>query len=124
MLISDWSSDLCSSDLATTITHPILAFPLKGKESCAGATRLQLSVLARPLRRCRCRWCRCGRRLRPVAAAPPRGWRRGRRGRESRVADQPMYRKDRKSVVAGKRVSVRVDLGGRRLIKKKKKKNK
>src|SRR3546814_8429878 len=24
---------------ATTITHPILAFPLKGKESCAGATR-------------------------------------------------------------------------------------
>src|SRR3546814_5383768 len=49
---------------ATTITHPILAFPLKGKDSCAGATRLPLSVLARPIRRCRCRWCRCGRRLR------------------------------------------------------------
>src|SRR3546814_19998170 len=31
---------------------------------------------------------------------------------------------DRKSVVEGKRVSVRVDLGGRRIIKKKKKKNK
>src|SRR3546814_12891414 len=30
---------------------------------------------------------------------------------------------DRKSVVPGKRVSVRVDLGGRRLIKKKKNKN-
>src|SRR3546814_16115989 len=29
--------------------------------------------------------------------------------------------RDRKSVVSGKRVSVRVDLGGRRLIKKKKK---
>src|SRR3546814_14582040 len=32
--------------------------------------------------------------------------------------------KDRKSVVEGKSVSVRVDLGGRRFIKKKKKKNK
>src|SRR3546814_14953588 len=31
---------------------------------------------------------------------------------------------DRKSVVSGKRVSVRVDLGGRRLIKKQKKPNK
>src|SRR3546814_17653674 len=31
---------------------------------------------------------------------------------------------DRKSVVEGKRVSVRVDLGGRRIIKKKKIKNK
>src|SRR3546814_15010135 len=30
---------------------------------------------------------------------------------------------DRKSVVSGKSVSVRVDLGGRRIIKKKKKKN-
>src|SRR3546814_17204912 len=32
--------------------------------------------------------------------------------------------RDRKSVVEGKRVSVRVDLGGRRIIKKKKNKNK
>src|SRR3546814_3907748 len=31
------------------------------------------------------------------------------------------YYKDRKSVVSGKSVSVRVDLGGRRIIKKKKK---
>src|SRR3546814_18926573 len=31
------------------------------------------------------------------------------------------HQRDRKSVVKGKRVSVRVDLGGRRLIKKKKK---
>src|SRR3546814_16950282 len=32
----------------------------------------------------------------------------------------PLRRSDRKSVVSGKRVSVRVDLGGRRTIKKKK----
>src|SRR3546814_11406290 len=32
--------------------------------------------------------------------------------------------RDRKSVVSGKSVSVRVDLGGRRIIKKKKKKTK
>src|SRR3546814_19171255 len=33
-----------------------------------------------------------------------------------KLADAPI--EDRKSVVAGKRVSVRVDLGGRRIIKK------
>src|SRR3546814_16107394 len=33
-----------------------------------------------------------------------------------------LARQDRKSVVKGKRVSVRVDLGGRRILKKKKKK--
>src|SRR3546814_671344 len=41
----------CSRDTAaTTASCSILAFPLKGKESCAGATRLRLSILARPLR--------------------------------------------------------------------------
>src|SRR3546814_12582689 len=46
--------------------------------------------------------------------APPPGERCG--GRRTR-----RHAGDRKSVVSGKRVSVRVDLGGRRLIKKKKK---
>src|SRR3546814_13462122 len=36
----------------------------------------------------------------------------------------PLSRRDRKSVVEGKRVSVRVDLGGRRVIKTKKETNK
>src|SRR3546814_12057282 len=36
------------------------------------------------------------------------------------VSPRPNCRGDRKSVVWGKRVSVRVDLGGRRLINKKK----
>src|SRR3546814_16405593 len=37
-----------------------------------------------------------------------------------RMARAVRRRRDRKSVVSGKNVSVRVDLGGRRLIKKKK----
>src|SRR3546814_20529240 len=38
-----------------------------------------------------------------------------------RLIERELCELDRKSVVAGKSVSVRVDLGGRRLIKKKKK---
>src|SRR3546814_20086143 len=40
-----------------------------------------------------------------------------------REVSRVQTRQDRKSVVWGKRVSVRVDLGGRRTIKKKKTKN-
>src|SRR3546814_14989873 len=85
MRISDWSSDVCSSDLLDI-----------------GAGRMK-----RP--------CRClhvshdGARL----------------DRERRAEqEQPGHRRnlddpDRKSVVSGQSVSVRVDLGGRRIIKKK-----
>src|SRR3546814_21086368 len=54
-------------------------------------------------------------RLRPCTAASDSstssGW-------QTRTTSQPASR-DRKSVVSGKSVSVRVDLGGRRIIKKK-----
>src|SRR3546814_11047093 len=48
--------------------------------------------------------------------------RHGQRGRHSRyrLTTASSHDKDRKSVVQGKSVSVRVDLGGRRIIKKKK----
>src|SRR3546814_15016992 len=69
MRISDWSSDVCSSDLRR---HRVA-----GHGHRIGA-----------------RWSR--NRVRPLRP-----------------------RADRKSVVKGKSVSVRVDLGGRRLIKKK-----
>src|SRR3546814_18392799 len=72
MRISDWSSDVCSSDL------------LQG----AGGARAADASAAFDRR----------------ALAHARADRRG----------------DRKSVVLGKRVSVRVDRGGRRIIKKKK----
>src|SRR3546814_13360267 len=80
MRISDWSSDVCSSDPAD------------------GARR---GVGVRALRR------------RPLLPVPRRV--RGGRGPVLAVGQA-----DRKSVVSGKSVSVRVDLGGRRIIQKKK----
>src|SRR3546814_18616225 len=102
MRISDWSSDVCSSDLR------VAARVRSGREG--GAARY---------------WAAGCRALRRSARSPPR--RGGKRAairhvlavrRESR---RP-FAVDRKSVVEGKSVSVRVDLGGGRIIKKKKKK--
>src|SRR3546814_17042175 len=87
MRISDWSSDVCSSDLPTA------------------AERIdeRLEELAQSaLRQERGDWA-AGERGPATDGAPA-----GRRRR----------RTDRKSVVSGKSVSVRVDLGGRRIIKK------
>src|SRR3546814_17435327 len=85
MRISDWSSDVCSSDLCADVGD---------QDARRGAPRAR-------------------RDRRPCA------------GQLSR-ADGPQPRRlvqDRKSVVEGKSVSVRVDLGGRRIIKKKTKTN-
>src|SRR3546814_18203187 len=91
MRISDWSSDVCSSDL-----------------------RFLLAV--------RCRFAGARTQYRPgdepragePCAFRPRYLRSEHRVRPGRGCA------DRKSVVSGKSVSVRVDLGGRRIIKKKK----
>src|SRR3546814_19218783 len=92
MRISDWSSDVCSSDLM--------------KNTCA----LPSSV-ARPGPTSRMLRCHSHRSAAnghdPVTI--------------SGDAAATVFRQvDRKSVVEGKSVSVRVDLGGRRIIKKKK----
>src|SRR3546814_15809354 len=112
MRISDWSSDVCSSDLAVVI-------------GCRG------EIIARHPRS----WEREDVIFDPVhylplieqkinsldQAAPLQGWDLPeefatlRRLMEGRMAKHG----DRKSVVSGKSVSVRVDLGGRRIIKKK-----
>src|SRR3546814_20269056 len=81
MRISDWSSDVCSSDLRKIGRHRVERGALVGNV---------IRALGQP------------------------GERAG-RDRERRPADI-----DRKSVVSGKSVSVRVDLGGRRIIQKKK----
>src|SRR3546814_19508905 len=97
MRISDWSSDVCSSDLEKAISDvdgdPLLAF---GGE----AVDEQREVDFLPLR----------------SDALAVGFERGELILEDHFA---VVKHDRKSVVSGKSVSVRVDLGGRRLIKKK-----
>src|SRR3546814_16018879 len=84
MRISDWSSDVCASDLAA-------------QRRATGRGR------ARPS-------SRSGRRAAAIAA-PAAGSRPGRPGARRSPTD-------RKSVVSGKSVSVRVDLGGRRILNK------
>src|SRR3546814_11267537 len=86
MRISDWSADVCSSDLAGRGG--------RGYDGRAGRAR-------GPAPR-RHHAPRDGRRRQEAAVLP---------ARRRRV-------QDRKSVVSGKSVSVRVDLGGRRIIKK------
>src|SRR3546814_15185623 len=85
MRISDWSSDVCSSDLART-TPPKRSTSGKWTYGVAASFAVLVMIIL------------------GVALLLPGG-------DENEV--------DRKSVVSGKSVSVRVDLGGRRIIKKK-----
>src|SRR3546814_17821289 len=98
MRISDWSSDVCSSDLEA---HRIGQLADQFVE-LGGADRVE------PRGR--------------LVEEEQRGVERE-RACESGALDHParqLGRKlDRQSVVSGKSVSVRVDLGGRRIIKKK-----
>src|SRR3546814_19567375 len=105
--ISDWSSDVCSSDLARGGTGDIDRMP-RGRCGCPHA----LGSDARHARRTR----RCGGRRRDelrhlarlVAVGPVA---------VCGVRERGTW-PDRKRVESGKRVSVRVDNGGRRFIKK------
>src|SRR3546814_11704867 len=104
MRISDWSSDVCSSDLP----------------SCGSGARIR--------RRYRAFQAPAHvRRTTPLphdctADARQGGYGicRGCPDAEAALSGNPLSYVDRKSVVSGKSVSVRVDLGGRRIIKKKK----
>src|SRR3546814_11073578 len=97
MRISDWSSDVCSSDLqqagiadgpAPAGTASALGGGLeRDRRQCGAAAGAEHAPLVQP-------------RLQPPTGPAP-GKRRG---------------KDRKSVVEGKSVSVRVELGGRSII--------
>src|SRR3546814_17013770 len=100
MRISDWSSDVCSSDLRAG----------RGGRACPGA-----STASPPTARPASRRARSGRTRSAACASSARAARR-RRGRASRSTD-------RKSVGEGKSVAVRVSLGGRRNIQNKKNKH-
>src|SRR3546814_16826761 len=97
MRISDWSSDVCSSDLSYNNGVPAKTGMTKLGErpgpDASGAHNPALS---------------------PYAASASRS-----RDRPWRAVATYGPRPDRKSVVSGKSVSVRVDLGGRSIIKKK-----
>src|SRR3546814_11839821 len=103
MRISDWSSDVCSSDLdhrGSTMRRSAHWRRLRGRkwQECA-----QPTPIADPATR---------------RATPRAHWR-------ANGPPPAIHRRDqaaRKSGVSGKSVSVRVDLGGLRIIKKKKKK--
>src|SRR3546814_18331197 len=99
MRISDWSSDVCSSDLPS------------GQGLIDGA-----DVRERPRRR---RTCVAGRSGSAIDADPLPGAGRAAGSGEGGMTQADLAT-DRKSVVEGKSVSVRVDLGGRRIIKKEK----
>src|SRR3546814_15507158 len=109
MRISDWSSDVCSSDLnaltarfaldadvAPGFTLQFSADWTRRREASAGSTLLEVNATG----------------LAPAI--------------NNTVTTAPTFGvpfEDRKSVVSGKSVSVRVDLGGRRIIKKQTKKH-
>src|SRR3546814_18377766 len=96
MRISDWSSDVCSSDLGKCEKQRGNAE--RGEKARGQPLEKKHELCKRTLQRdatCKCRV--------------------GLEGPFRRQAHT-----DRKSVVSGKSVSVRVDLGGRRIIKKKK----
>src|SRR3546814_14010207 len=94
MRISDWSSDVCSSDLAGGAAPRLPGGTDDGGPHAAGGTGTPHLD-----------------RRRETLSARSLSW-----GRAAERAAGP----DRKSVVKGKSVSGRVDLGGRRILKKKK----
>src|SRR3546814_17533153 len=96
MRISDWSSDVCSSDLG--VSHRYAEDVALPDEFESGPVEdISAEIL-----------------LRPGGPSPTEPT-------IFRVPADMLVCKDRKSVVLGKSVSVRVDLGGRRIINKKKK---
>src|SRR3546814_18846549 len=101
MRISDWSSDVCSSDLdGGQIVAEAVDAVETGSEG--GAAMSPLVVQDDPV---------------PQSHEAP-----GHRGPQLLVAGPAVHehdQRDRKSVVEGKRVSVRVDFGGSPIIKQK-----
>src|SRR3546814_18040285 len=105
MRISDWSSDVCSSDLRAVHRHRHAHLAERN------AVEQDLHVVDRVDRDARLADIAGNARVIAVIAAMRRQIERDR---------QPLLPGDRKSVVSGKSVSVRVDLGGRRLFQKQK----
>src|SRR3546814_17841936 len=118
MRISDWSSDVCSSDLllldqGDTLRHLSLR---QGGERLAVEKHAAVSRPADAGKQ-----FQQGRFSGSVGSDQPKGLARAHGEIDARDDREAARRPDRKSVVEGKSVSVRVDLGGSRIIKKKNK---
>src|SRR3546814_14567661 len=110
MRISDWSSDVCSSDLARS--------PRPAEPPCTETKKFRLRAIAGPAetpahllahdqnRTSRTRTLKAPTTIKPQASS----------SMHTKQVKQPG---NRKSIGAGKRGTVRVDLGCSRLIKKK-----
>src|SRR3546814_11820148 len=107
MRISDWSSDVCSSDLETVLRH---GTPWHNRVWESAYKVRPRSLRSRPARS-----------LRPVAGSSPAYPAIGPCALPAAAPRRSTRPYDRKSVVWGRGVSVRVDIGGRRIIQKKKK---
>src|SRR3546814_11624426 len=109
MRISDWSSDVCSSDLGN-MGAPMAEYLLKAGYTLSAHDLNEVAV----------------RRLVELGGRAAFSAYDAATEADLVITMLPndaivnaIYQGDRKSVVKGKSVSVRVDLGGRRLIKKK-----
>src|SRR3546814_18176046 len=102
MRISDWSSDVCSSDLQAYIQH------FKTSPLGRALERTTQTRAARPASP-ECRSSRRGRRI-----GKPARWSRASLSKRTKAWERSEERR------VGKRVSVCVDVGGRRIINKKK----
>src|SRR3546814_14423680 len=103
MRISDWSSDVCSSDLGDVESQPDKR---ARRDGCEPGGDQQRAAPAHGRRE---------ERMRERDGGRPDDY-RDEQPETALALHQP---RDRKSVVSGTSVSVRVDLGGRRIIKKK-----
>src|SRR3546814_19448464 len=110
MRISDWSSDVCSSDLRGPKARKVH----RGRKAIPDRRATRVRRVPRDRRATPARKVPRVRRATPGRKAP-----KARRAIPARQAP-----KDRQSVVKGTSVSVRVDLGGRRIITQKNKNQK
>src|SRR3546814_16837822 len=123
MRISDWSSDVCSSDL---LNVKVKLVP-NDKGNSENAPDFRLQAAGHDIGAAWNKTSEAGREYKSVTlddpSFPAPVYARLIEG-EDGTHDLIWSRRDRKSVVSGKCVSVRVDLGGRRSLKKTKRPNK
>src|SRR3546814_16733517 len=122
MRISDWSSDVCSSDLADADEQLAAAVLVEEDDARIELARLREQEIERHgLSRTRRADDREIAEITLVKVEEIRPC-RGRLEQGDRIAPMIALALDRKSVVEGTSMSVRVALGGRRLLKKNKQK--